>query len=109
VAVREAAYLALMERPDRRSRTLVMDAIRGFREHDPGLREKLLSNAVRGNFPLPAEAVKDILRTDASEHIRLLALDALSHHSSAREVAQAAATDASEAVRSKAMEILEGR
>jgi hypothetical protein len=104
--IREAAYHALLERPDGRSRALVVDAIRGIRERDTGLRARLLSNAIAAGFPFREEVLTDLARTDPSEHIRWVALDALSRRPSARDVAQVATTDASEAVRAKAAEIL---
>jgi hypothetical protein len=106
--VREAAYITLLGRADSRSRRLVIDAITGVRERDPLLRVRLLSTATNKGFGLPSDVLADLARTDASEQIRWVALDALafSDYPSARQVAEAAATDASEAVRSRANEML---
>lgn len=104
--VRESVYEALLERPDQRSRRLVIDALTGTRERDAPLRERLLSDALRRGFPVPAEVLADLARTDQSEQIRWMALDALSEHPSAKQAAEAAMTDSSEAVREKAKEIL---
>jgi hypothetical protein len=106
--VREAAYEALLERPDRRSRSLVLDAISGVSERDSTLRERLLSTALSKGFPLTPNTLTDLARTDPSEHIRWMALDALafSEYSSTRAVAEAATMDTSENVRSRAREML---
>jgi hypothetical protein len=106
--IREAAYEALLERPDPRSRSLVVDAIRGIRERDSVLRERLLSTAISRGFSLTADVLTDLARADASEQIRWMALDALafSEYPSAKDVAVAATTDPSEAVRSRAKEML---
>jgi hypothetical protein len=105
--LREAAYEALLERPDRHSRNLVIDGLRGIRERSSALRERLLSKAISKGFPLAADLLTYLARTDPSEGMRWMALDALSEYPSAREVAEAPATDASEAVRSRAKEILQ--
>jgi hypothetical protein len=104
--VRESAYDALLERPDQRSRRLVIDALSGTREQDAALRERLLSNAIRKGFSVPGEILSDLARTGQSEQIRWIALDALSETPLAKQAAQAAMTDASEAVRSRAKDIL---
>jgi hypothetical protein len=105
--IREAAYETLLERPDRFSRTVIVDVVRGFRESDSGLRERLLSRGISKGFPFAADLLADLARTDLSEQIRWMALDALSEYPSVREVAQAATTDPSEAVRFRATQILQ--
>ena len=106
--VREAAYVVLLGRPDSVSRRLVIDAIKGVREPDSLVRERLLSTAISKGFALPSDVLADLARIDPSEQIRWVALDALasSESPSARQVAEAATTDASEAIRSKAKEML---
>jgi hypothetical protein len=106
--IRQAAYEALLERPDRRSRNLVLDAIRGIRERDSGVRERLLSSAISKGFPITPDVLTELARTDSAEQIRWMALDTLafSESSSVRQVAEEAATDASEAVRLRANDIL---
>jgi hypothetical protein len=103
---RESAYEALLERPDHRSRRLVIDALTGTREQDVPLRQRLLSNALSKGFPVPEDVLGDLARTDRSEQIRWVALDALAERPSAKQVAEAAITDASEVVRARAKEIL---
>jgi hypothetical protein len=105
-AARSLAYEALLERPDRNSRTLITEALRGIREPDAGVRERLLSMALSRGFELSPEVLADLARADASENIRLIAVDALAEHPSAKEIAQAALTDPSAAVRARAKEVL---
>jgi hypothetical protein len=104
--VRASAYAALMTRPDQRSRNLLIDALRGATERDAELRERLLSNALSRSFPIPDHVLIDLARADPSDQIRLIALDALSQHPSAAQMAEAAKADPSEAVRFRAEEIL---
>jgi len=108
IQVREAAYEALLDRPDRKSRNLVLDAIKGIRERDAAVRERLLSTAITRAFPFTSDVLSDLARTDTSEQIRWMALDALafSESPSARVVAEAATMDSSEIVRSRAKEML---
>jgi len=106
-AVRERAYEALMSQPDLGSRDLVIGALRSSGERDDGLRERLLSRAVANGSPIGADILADLARADSSEQIRWIALDALAQDSVAvKPAAEAALTDASEAVRSRAKEIL---
>jgi hypothetical protein len=106
-AVRERAYEALIARPDRRTQDLVIAALRGFREKDEGIRQRLLSRAITSGMPIPFEVLADMARADSSEQIRWIALDALAQDSTAaKTVAEAALTDASESVRVRAKEIL---
>jgi hypothetical protein len=104
--VRESVYDALLERPDRHSRSLVLEALTGAREQDVPLRERLLSKAIQKGVPIPSQTLVDLALRDPSEQIRWIALDALSEHATARQVAEAASTDPSEAVRGRAKEIL---
>ena len=105
-AVRERAYEALMSRPDRASRNLVMLAIRGANEPDQELRERVLSTALSKGIEIPREVLTDLVRAGGSDGIRLLALEALTGEPSAREAAVAALTDPSELVRERAKEFL---
>ena len=107
--VRETAYKALLERPDHRSRSLVLEAIKGVRERDPAVRERLLSMAISRDFPITSDVLADLARTDHSEHIRWMALDTLAYSGSpaAQDTANAAVTDASESIRSRAKEIID--
>jgi hypothetical protein len=105
--VRERAYEALILRPDTRSRELVIAALRGFREKDEGMRQRLLSRAVSNGMPMPEEVLADLARADSSEQIRLIALDALARDSAVvKAVAEAALSDASDSVRARAKDIL---
>ena len=107
LVVRERAYEALILRPDTRSRDLVFAALRGFREKDEGLRQRLLARAVSNGMAIPQEVLTDIARTDSSEQMRLIALDALPRESSEmKAVAEAALSDASDSVRARAKDIL---
>jgi hypothetical protein len=103
---RALAYEALMSRPDQRSQSLVIDAIRGNRERDPALRERLLATAISKGFALPENVLADLARADSSDQIRWIALDALSQYPSGKQIAEAALTDPSETVRVRAKEIL---
>jgi HEAT repeat protein len=105
-AARSLAYEALLERPDRHSRMLITEALRGIREPDAGVRERLLSMALSRGFELSPEVLADLARADASENIRLMAVDALAQHPSAKQIAEAALTDPSAAVRARAKEVL---
>jgi HEAT repeat protein len=104
--VRESVYAVLLERPDQRSREIVIDVLTGAGEPESPVRERLLSNAVRRDFAVPVEILTNLALRDLSERIRWLALDAVSEHESARRIAEAALTDSSEAVRARAQEIL---
>ena len=104
--VRERAYEALMSRPDRASRNLVILAIRGASESDSDLRERLLSTAVTRGIDIPGDVLKDLVRADGTEAIRLMAFDALAGDPQARDIALAVASDASEAIRERAREFL---
>jgi hypothetical protein len=106
IKARQLAYEALMSRPDQRSRGLVIDALKGTSERDSGLRERLLSDAISKGFALPDHVLGDLARTDPSDRIRWIALDALSQDPSAKQIAEAALADPSEAVRFRAKEIL---
>jgi hypothetical protein len=105
-AVRERAYDALMSRPDRASHNLVVLAIQGASEPDVELRERLLSAAISKAIELPRDVLADLVRADAAETIRLMALDALSGDPAAREIGAAALADASLLVRERAKEFL---
>lgn len=105
-AVRERAYDALMSRPDRHSQNLVALAIQGASETDTGLRERLLSSAISRGVLLPREMLADLVRADAAESIRLMALEALSGDPASRDVGVAALNDASELVRERAKDFL---
>jgi hypothetical protein len=104
--VRERAYEALMSRPDARSRSLVIDALKGIRERDDGLRQRMLSTLMSKDFPIPSDVLADLARVDASDQIRWMALDAVSQQPSAKQVAESALLDLNEAVRERAKEIL---
>lgn len=104
--VRQAAYEALMARPDSRSRELVIQAIRGARERDADVRQRVLAAAMSKGLSIPPEVLSELARGDGSEQIRWMALDALSQSATARQAAEAALTDPSSAVRQKAEEIL---
>lgn len=103
--VREQAYGALMEHPQGRSRGLLAEALRG-RETDEALRQRVLSTAISKGTALEPGVLADLARSDRSDQIRWMALDALSQHESAREVAEVLRTDPSDPVRQKAAEIL---
>ena len=104
--VRQQAYEALLTRPDSRSRELIIQALRGGRERDDGVRQGIFTAVLSTGFEIPADVLSEIARADASEHVRWMALDALSQHATAQQAAQAALADASPAVRQKAEEIL---
>jgi hypothetical protein len=103
---RELTYNALMSRPDPRSRSLVIEALKGTRERDDRLRQGLLLTLMSKGFPIPSLVLADLVRADASAEIRSMALDAILDHPSAKQVAEAALFDANQAVRDKAKEIL---
>jgi hypothetical protein len=106
--VRERAYEALIDRPSDRGRELVLDAIRGTGEQDPSLRQRLLSNAAGKGLEIPADLLIELILTDGSEHMRLIALEALASRApaSAKQAAEAALNDSSQTVRDKAADIL---
>jgi HEAT repeat protein len=103
--VRARAYEALMSRPDRESRELAMQALRGT-EPDEMVRERILSSAFSTGGQLPPDVLMYLTRSDSSERIRLIALDALASEPTAKEAARAALNDPSELVRNRAKEIL---
>lgn len=105
-AVRERAYEALMSRPDRESRDLLLLALRGASETDPEMRQRLLSRALSTGIDVPREMLADLVRSESSQEIRLMALDAFWGDPSAREVALTALSDPSEAVRARAEDLL---
>jgi hypothetical protein len=105
--VRQQAYEALLTRPDSRSRELVIQALRGSRERDDEVRQRIFSTALSHGLEIPPDVLSDIVRADPSEHLRWMALDALSNSGgAAQHTAQAALNDMSPVVRQKAEEIL---
>lgn len=104
--VREKAYRALMERPDRHSRELVLGCILGETERDEGLRQRLLSAAISNGFKIPPHLLAQLARADASVGIRWMALDSLAESPQAKSVAEAALADPDESIRQRAQEIL---
>lgn len=104
--VREQAYEALMNRPDRASRNRVILAIRGATETDADLRQRLLSAAQTRGLELPRDVLMDLVRADGSDAIRVMALDALAGDEAARETAVAASNDPSDVVRERAREFV---
>lgn len=104
---RESAYAALMERPDARSRDLVLRALMGETERDEEVRQRLISLAVSRRSVIPESALAHLSRADASPAIRFMALDALQESPSATSVAERALADSDENVRQKAREILD--
>ena len=104
--VRQRAYEALMARPDGRSLEILIAVIRGDREKDDELRQRVLSAALTKGQILAPDTLADMARGDRSEHIRWMALDALAQHESVKQVAEAALGDSSEVVRQRAADIL---
>ena len=104
--VREKAYEALLSRPDAASHNLVLLAIRGASETDADLRQRLLSAAITKGLELPRDMLGDLVRADATEEIRLMALDALAGDAEARAIVTGAANDSSALVRARAREVL---
>ncbi len=104
--VRQHAYEALMRRPDGRSRELVIQAIRGATEKDDDLRQRILSDALSRSLAIPADVLAELARSDNSEQVRWMALDALSQDAMGRQTAEAAMTDPSATIRQRAEEIL---
>jgi hypothetical protein len=105
-SIREQAYEALMSRPDRNSRNLVLLAIRGTSETDPELRQRILSSALSRGMDIPHDVLADLVRSDGTEEIRVIALDGLAADPASRDVVLAAAGDTSEVVRNRARDIL---
>lgn len=106
LGVRERAYEALMGRPDRRSRDLVLQAIRGASENDEGMRQRILYAAFAKGLELPTDILSELVYADRSEQMRWMALDALSQHTNVKGVAAAALNDTSPVVRERAKQIL---
>lgn len=105
--LREKAYDALMARPDRRSRDLVLRALVGDTERDDALRQRLFSAANSRGFVVPPDVLAQLARWDRSPVIRWMALDTLATSDAAKPTAQAALTDPDESVRERAKQILE--
>lgn len=104
--VREKAYEGLIARPDQRSRDLVLQALRGRRETDDDLRQRILQSTLTQGMEIPPEVLTELVSADRSEQIRWMALDALSYRGNAKTAAEAALNDPSETVRTRAKEIL---
>jgi len=105
--VREEAYAALFSKDDETSRELLVNALRGATESDEGLRERLLTETINQAVKLPSDLLTDLMRTDASELIRLRALDAMAADPAGVDAAAAAAAgDPSPMVRERAQQIL---
>ena len=104
--VRARAYEALMSRPDRESRELVLLALRGLSEADDAVRERTLAIASSTDMQLPSDLLMDLVRSDRHEGVRLNALNALASEPTLKEAAQAALKDPSETVRKRARVIL---
>jgi hypothetical protein len=105
-AVREKAYEGLIARPDPRSRDLVLQALRGRRESDDDLRQRIFQSALTQGMELPQEVLVELVSSDRSEQMRWMALDTLSFRGNAKTAAEAALNDPSETVRARAREIL---
>lgn len=103
--VRARAYEALMSRPDRESRELVLLALRGL-EADDAVRERTLAIASSTDMQLPSDLLMDLVRSDRHEGVRLNALNALASEPTLKEAARAALNDPSETVRKRAKVIL---
>jgi hypothetical protein len=104
--IREEAYAALISKDDQASRELLVDVLRGTTEPDEGVRERLLTETINQGMKLPRDLLTDLARTDASELIRLRALDALADDPAGVDAATAAAGDPSPMVRERAQQIL---
>lgn len=104
--VRARAYEALMSRPDRESRELVLLALRGLSETDDAVRERTLAIASSTDMPLPSDLLMDLVRSDRHEGVRLNALNALASEPTLKEAARAALNDPSQTVRKRAKVIL---
>jgi hypothetical protein len=97
----------LIAKDDETSRELLVNALRGATEPDEGLRERLLTETINQAVKLPSDLLTDLMRTDASELIRLRALDALADDPAGVDAAAAAAVgDPSLMVRERAQQIL---
>jgi hypothetical protein len=107
--VREEAYAALIAKGDETSGELVVNAVRGATESDDSLRERLLTETINQGMKLPTDLLIDLARTDASEMIRLRALDALADDPAGTEAAATAVSDPSAMVRERAQQILAAR
>lgn len=103
--VRARAYEALMSRPDRESRELVLLALRGL-EADDAVRERTLAIASSTDMQLPSDLLMDLVRSDRHEGVRLNALNALASEPTLKEAARAALNDPSQTVRKRAKVIL---
>jgi len=104
--VRARAYEALMSRPDRESRELVIQALRGGSEPDDAVRERMLALASSTGMAVPRDLLMYLARWDVAERVRLTALNALVFEPTLKEAAQAALSDSSPVVRERAKEIL---
>ena len=105
-SIREQVYEALMSRPDPESQEMVVQALRGATESDPERRQRLLSSAISKGVVFPADLLPLMALADASEAIRLMALDALAASADGKRVAEQALSDPSESVRDRASQIL---
>jgi hypothetical protein len=104
--VRARGYEALMSRPDRESRELVIQALRGASEPDDAVRERILATAFSTGMSLPRDLLMYLARWDPAERVRLTALNALTFAPTLKEAAEAALTDSSPVVRERAKKIL---
>jgi len=105
-SIREQAYEALLSRADRPSRNLVLLGIRGASETDSELRQRILSSAISRGMAIPRDVLADLVRADASEEIRVIALDGLAGDPASRDAVSPALSDPSEVVRDRARDIL---
>ena len=104
--IRARAYEALLARPDRESRELVLLALRGVSEPEDAVRERVLALASGSDMQLPSDLLLDLARWDRHEGVRLNAMNALATDRTRKEAALAAMTDPSQAIRKRAREIL---
>jgi hypothetical protein len=104
--VRARAYEALLARPDRESRELVLLALRGVSEPEDAVRERVLALASGSDMQLPSDLLLDLARWDRHDGVRLNALNLLPTDRTRKEAALAALTDPSQAIRKRAREIL---
>lgn len=103
--VRARAYEGLMDREESRAREAIISGIQSEGRED--IRIRILQAAASHGIELPDSLLAEMASADASEHVRLMALDLLTGSPRLRDVVAAALTDPSAAVREKAKEIVD--
>jgi hypothetical protein len=102
--VRSNTYEALIERRGDRALATVL---RGLVDIDESVRLMTLTTALNTGIEIPASDLHAVVLSDQSQHVRMLALEALEGKSEAEAIAESVKDDSDELIRNQARLMLE--